>query len=495
MALLDWFKGFGKKKTRKLRRNYEGARLSRQTTNWLTSAQNANSILRTDLRKLRDRSRDLARNDPYAKQFFQLAKTNIIGKGITLQVHASGTAKAKDQKLTSKIEQRFYDWGKKKTCTLSGKLSFLEVLQLVTMHVFRDGEALIQMIPDARNEFGFSLKVYDPDWLDENLTQQASNGNRIIMGVEVDNEDRPVAYHLREPFQNYPRRERKTSNYTRIPAAEMLHVFNVTESEDQVRGIPALHASMLRLFMLYAFEEAELEQKRLQACQGSYLIPPMDLDVKEFEGEEPEDGAVGVLEGIGVGFQQVLAPGWSVSDFKPTVDQSTEGMRKSVLRGASVGGGVSYHKLAGDLEAVNFSSARAGELSDRDLWREYQEFMICNVCEPIYKRWVEMAWLNGALQDVRLNDFERIQEPTFRGRGWSWVDPAKDMKAHVEGLAAGVTTLTDIKAEQGIDIEDHFINLKKERDLAAKYGIEPTWAVKKEAQPNTQPEMPDGEEK
>jgi lambda family phage portal protein len=167
-------------------------------------------------------------------------------------------------------------------------------------------------------------------------------------------------------------------------------------------------------------------------------------------------------------------------------------MRKSVLRGASVGGGVSYHKLAGDLEAVNFSSARAGELSDRDLWREYQEFIISNVCEPIYKKWLEMAWLSGALSDVKLQDYERIQEPTFRGRGWSWVDPAKDMKAHVEGLAAGITTLTDIKAEQGIDIEDHFINLKKERELAAKYGIEPTWTQKKDAQP-IEPVEPDEE--
>ena len=489
---MDWFRNLFKSKTPKLKRNYEGARLSRQTTNWLASSTNANSILRTDLRKLRDRSRDLARNDPYAKQFFQLVKTNVIGKGIQLQVHASGTAKAKDQKLTSKIEQRFFEWGKKRTCTLSGKLSFLEVLQLVTNHVYRDGEALIQMIPDRSNEFGFTLKVYDPDWLDELLTLVAPNGNRVIMGVEVDAYDRPVAYHLREPFQNYPRAQRRTTQHTRIPAEQMLHVFHVTESEDQVRGIPALHASMLRLFMLYAFEEAELEQKRLQACQGSYLIPPIDLNVKEFEGDEPENGAVGVLEGVGVGFQQVLAPGWSVSDFKPSVDQSTEGMRKSVLRGASVGGGVSYHKLAGDLEAVNFSSARAGELSDRDLWREYQEFIISNVCEPIYKKWLEMAWLSGALSDVKLQDYERIQEPTFRGRGWSWVDPAKDMKAHVEGLAAGITTLTDIKAEQGIDIEDHFINLKKERELAAKYGIEPTWTQKKDAQP-IEPVEPDEE--
>jgi hypothetical protein len=109
-----------------------------------------------------------------------------------------------------------------------------------------------------------------------------------------------------------------------------------------------------------------------------------------------------------------------------------------------------------------------------------------------YKKWLELAWLSGALSDVKLQDYERIQEPTFRGRGWSWVDPAKDMKAHVEGLAAGITTLTDIKAEQGIDIEDHFINLKKERELAAKYGIEPTWTQKKDAQP-IEPVEPDEE--
>lgn len=127
--------------------------------------------------------------------------------------------------------------------------------------------------------------------------------------------------------------------------------------------------------------------------------------------------------------------------------------------------------MAGDLESVNYSSARIGSLDDRDFWREMQTHIIADFCEPLYKLWLESAYLSGAL-DITFNQFNRVQDPIFRGRGWAWVDPSKDMKAYIEGLESNISTLTAIKAEQGIDIEDHFANIKRERELAERYGVD-----------------------
>jgi lambda family phage portal protein len=435
----------------------------------MASSTNANTILRLDLRQLRDRSRDLARNDPYAKNFFRLCRTNIIGKGIQLQVHANPTRNVKkDQKLTSYIETEFYNWAKKETASRSSKLSFLEILQLSVMHLFRDGEILIRFVRDTNNKYGFSLKVYDPDWLDELYTQTLPSGNRVIMGVEVDDFDKPIAYWLAEPATNYPLSRRNQRQRFRVDASEIIHAFFVTESEDQTRGVPALHASMLRLFMHYGFEEAELEQKRVSACQGAYLIPPPDLNVEQFQGDE--DDIEVRLDDVEPGMQQVLRPGWDMKVFTPKTDASVEGFRKATLRGVASGAGVAYHTLAGDLEAVNYSSARIGSLDERDVWREYQDFIVQNVCVPVYRKWLDSAFIRGVL-DIDVSNLQRIQDPTFRGRGWAWVDPSKDMKAHIDGLTNGVVSLTDVLAEQGKDIEDHFANLKKERDLAESYGV------------------------
>lgn len=451
------------------KRRFDGARLNRLTNDWRSSSNVANQILRMDLRQLRQRSRDLSKNDPYAKRFFQLCRTNIIGKGIQLQVHTSGTEKARDEKLTSKIEWAFYQWSKKETCTRSGKLTFVEALQLFVTQMARDGESLVRMYSDNSNKFGFSLKFYDADWLDETYSTILPNGNRIIMSVEVNEDDKPVAYWLTEPVGTYPSARRKDRTRFRVPAEEIIHSFLVTEGEEQARGIPWLHASMLRLFMLYGFEEAELEQKRVAACQMGFLVPPPDLNVESYNGEDGDETCQ--LEDIEPGQMQILKPGWDLKEFTPKVDNSIQDFRKSALRGAATGGGVSYHTLAGDLESVNYSSARIGSLDDRDFWRELQQKVIVDFCEKIYRRWLESSFLNGVLE-ITYAEFIRVQEPVFRGRGWAWVDPQKDMAANIEGLSNGIVTLTEVLAEQGKDPEDHFLTLKKEREMAAKYGIE-----------------------
>ena len=49
----------------------------------------AGKILKTDLRKLKDRCRDLARNNEFVRRYINLMKTNVIGShGIQLQVRA-----------------------------------------------------------------------------------------------------------------------------------------------------------------------------------------------------------------------------------------------------------------------------------------------------------------------------------------------------------------------------------------------------------------------
>jgi len=69
-------------KTKKTgRRNFNAAQSNRLTSAWITSPISINQSLRGNLRKLRERSRDAARNDPYAKKYFSLVRSNVIGAG------------------------------------------------------------------------------------------------------------------------------------------------------------------------------------------------------------------------------------------------------------------------------------------------------------------------------------------------------------------------------------------------------------------------------
>ena len=49
-------------------RSYQGALISRLTADWRSSQLSPDAEVRQGLRKLRDRSRELIRNNPYAKQ-------------------------------------------------------------------------------------------------------------------------------------------------------------------------------------------------------------------------------------------------------------------------------------------------------------------------------------------------------------------------------------------------------------------------------------------
>lgn len=71
------------------RRSYQAANTGRLFADFTSSNRSADSELRTDLVLMRNRSRELARNDVYVKRYLALLKTNVVGdQGMTLQVKA-----------------------------------------------------------------------------------------------------------------------------------------------------------------------------------------------------------------------------------------------------------------------------------------------------------------------------------------------------------------------------------------------------------------------
>ena len=84
--------GFGEKANPlKNLRAYQGALVSRLTSDWMASQLSADAEIRNSLRKLRDRSRELVRNNPYARQAKRTTQINIVGTGIMVSCRFSTT--------------------------------------------------------------------------------------------------------------------------------------------------------------------------------------------------------------------------------------------------------------------------------------------------------------------------------------------------------------------------------------------------------------------
>jgi lambda family phage portal protein len=143
-----------------------------------------------------------------------------------------------------------------------------------------------------------------------------------------------------------------------------------------------------------------------------------------------------------------------------------------MLRSMAAGIGVSYATLSRDYSESNYSSSRLSLLDDRDQWRVLQSWMIECFHRRVFEEWLDLAVLSG---DLQLAQYETNPEP-FRAvrwipRGWQWVDPAKEMQAYKDAVRCGFTTLSDVVASQGGDLEDLMQQRRRELDMAEQLGI------------------------
>lgn len=85
MGFFDRFKRSPKQR-RPRQRTYAGANTGRLFADFMGSNRSADAEIQPALKRLRDRCRDLARNDEYVRRFLNLMKTNVIGEaGVSLQ--------------------------------------------------------------------------------------------------------------------------------------------------------------------------------------------------------------------------------------------------------------------------------------------------------------------------------------------------------------------------------------------------------------------------
>lgn len=451
-------------------RSFSAANVSRLTSTWTTQPVSADHDLLYTLPRLRARSRELEQNNDYAKRYLALLDQNVVGPhGIELEARLlAQDGLSYKRKTNEAIETAWETWGRRGTCDVTGQLCWTDVQRLVLRTVARDGECLVRIVKDFPNDFAFAIQVLEADYLDSQYNvDRLPNGNRIRMSVERDQWGKPVAYHL---FRTNPADvtgQPVAQFRERVPAEEIIHVYQVTRP-GQTRGIPWMHSAMLRLNMLGGYEEAVLVASRVSACKGGFYTSPTG---EEYVGDAV-DASGNIVESIEPGTFTQLPAGVTFTPFDPSHPTTTfSDFVKGILRGVASGLNVSYNTLASDLEGVNYSSIRQGVLDDRDGWRVLQAFLIENLCQPVFNAWLDMAILSQQL-DLSLYDLPRVLDGCeWQARGWSWVDPAKDMQADIEAINNGLKTRTQCLAERGLDIEDVFAQLQQERELAAQYGL------------------------
>lgn len=457
---------------------YSGAAL--YEGGWLHALRSKDEEIRKDAVALRSNCRRLANNNPYMRRYLRALGDHVVGpSGFTLQSNYATKAKSRRDPYASRNEDAFARWGRKGTCTVCGKQSWLDVQRLWVRTMAMDGEVFVRIVRGYPNEFGFALQFLDADLLDHTYTVVGGKGqNAIIMGIEVDTYGRPIAYHFTDPVDartSYPRGRR-----LRIPAADILHGFDPDRAL-QTRGVPWASSVMYLMAMLGHYWEAEVAAARHEAERPAFIKDPNgaleegDEDRESFSPSvDPILAARQMPPNAGIYYQGIPAGlDITIPDVKHPTTAFAE-FSKAMLKGIASGLGVSYAALASDLTEVSFSSIRTGTLEDREYYREVQGLVIETLCDRVYDEFVYMAVLTGALSMPTGASLEAFSAHTWEPRGWDWVDPKNDTEAKIAAIDACLDTRTRILAERGLNFSDVVAKLAEEQKALDEAKLTPT---------------------
>lgn len=458
------------KKNLPARRSFGGAQLGRLAADWFISNGSQDAEIRSSLTLLRNRSRQMGRDVDYMKNYYGLLQDNVVGCGIPFKAQVKMQRKdALDLKTNAQIEAAWARWSAADSCHTAGTECFEGIQRLLIKTLAEDGEFFVRKV---YRKFGVSrvplaLELIESERLDENYNLRAKgNDNEIRMGVEIDSWKRPVAYHFlsRSPGDlNGSTVETMSIQRIRVPANEIIHGF-IPDRIGQTRGVPWLHAAIMRLHNLSKYEEAEVIGARIGASGMGFIETPEEessLDDDVEDGQSVTDFEPGVFK--------KLNPGEKVSI--PNISRPANGFEAFVrlaLRGVAAGLGVSYESLSRDYSQTNYSSARQGMLTDRDRWKALQGWFLAKFNQAVFDDWLDQAVLFGELDltDYLNGKKEFYQGVKWKPRGWGWVDPQKEVAANKDAVRSGFRTQASVIAETGGDY-DEFMSEREHEVKAA----------------------------
>lgn len=438
------------------KRRYEGAGKSKRLSRWRAPATGPNDALIGGLTTLRNRARDLRRNNPYAAKAIQVISSNVVGVGIQTQFRGENLDAVKA------LEAEWKLWAESRAIDFDGRNDIYGIQRLIMEAVAESGEVLVRRRVNRRLPMPLQYQVLESDFLDTTKTEVATSGNYIIQGIEFDAQGRRIAYHLYEshPGETGDINSKFTLKSNRVPADQILHIFR-QDRPGQARGITWLAPVIVRLKDLDDYEDAQLLRQKIAACFTAF-VRDLSADITD-EDEECDP----LSERVEPGLIEMLPPGKTVEFSKPPEVTGYNDYTSTVLRSIAAGIGLTYEALTGDLSRVNFSSARLGWLEfgrNLKVWRE--GVMISHCLTPFADDFLNYQSLMGR----SIDGISYIHVAPNR----EMIDPTKEVPATVDAIKAGLMTLSDAIMATGQDPQAHLEQYKKDMDNLDVLGLKLT---------------------
>lgn len=458
--LLAWVRGDAKPRARLA---YEGAKSNRLNYDWQTTGSDANTEINGALRSLRNRCRDLARNNPHGARAIEALTGNVISTGI----RAKWQRRVNGKLIPAPEAQALWDdWTEQ--CSVDNDLDFYG-LQALAFRSFVDGDCFARRRwcrPEDGLAVPLQIELLEGDFCDEAKTALVQTG-RIVQGVEFDAIGRRSAYWL---FRQHPGANGilggGSATASPVGAADVAHLYRPTRA-GQVRGVPWLATVIEALRNLGQYQAAERVRKRSQAGLVGVIIPADDTtysDDTDSAGVAAVDSNGDVVDDISPGQMLVARQGKDVRFTSPASDAGFGEFVMNALRAIGAGVSLPYEVLSQDLSQVNYSSIRLGLVEFQRLVKMLQLHNVIPLfCRPIARWWLEAARTAGTLQG------EFVVKWVLPER--EEIDREVAVKSAISRIRAGLSSRRDEVAAAGGDADEVLTEIIADRDALDAAGV------------------------
>lgn len=436
---------------------YEGAATTRRMKGWRPRAGSPSTLLAGEGEMLRDRARDLIRNNPWATAASEQFVTDVVGRG--MRPWWGGLPK--EQRIA--LKTLWSTWISE--ADSSGVADFYGMQAVAFRAVFDVGECFVRL-RDRRPKDGLvvplQLEMLPADMVPLGESRALPGSPNVIrQGIEFDQLGRIVRYHFhpRHPGDFLTTRPNESRSFVPVAASEVIHIFRQIEP-GQVRGVTGLSSVLRRLRALDFYDDAENERKGLASSIVGFL--------RKVEGYEPSDAAQPAVNPDGAVSRDSVEEPWQIGTLLPLGDNEdvtfptlpTAGdydrYMPMQIRAIASGTGRTYEHVSQDLRGVSYSSARVSLVNlARKVRAEQQRTLEHQLCRRVMKRWVRQAVVSGAISlpgyDENPYPFEN---PWWVPDGFEWIDPERQVRAATQECRSGFNARVLTMLRNGLDPDE-----------------------------------------
>ena len=485
--------------------SYAGGSLTRRTmSEWRPTTTDADAATLADIQTLRNRVRDLIRNNPLANGALNTNVTSIVGTGLMLQSEPDrdGLGMSEEQartwSQTAEREWRLYT--ETNEIDLARRCNFMALQELCFLSGLEAGDVFLQRVWYPRGDHPYATK-WQPIEAD-----RISNPNddldtqTLVAGIQRSaTTGEPVRYHVRVSHPGAQALDANLYRWTSVPAYDeqgrpnMLHIMRPGRI-GQTRGVPYLTPVIEPLKQLGRYTEAELAAAvvagyltvfiRTESGQAEIesMLPDHAAATTTKEARTSDDVKLGNAAVVG------LAEGESIDTVNPQrPNAGFDPFVLAILRQIGVGLELPYEILIKHFDS-SYSASRAAML---EAWRYFltrRRWFSQVLCQPIYEAFLEEAVARGRLQAPGFLSDAAIRHAYCQTR---WIGPApgqideeKAVSAAEKRLSLGLTTMAEeAVALTGSDWDTKLPRLRFERDRKEELGLNP-----EQQEPNAQPQ-------